>query len=83
MKFPDSLYPDHDFPDRVARHGHAGQPGNGPKGEKCKTCAHYTLRHYSKVYRKCWLIKKNWTNGAGTDIRANDPACEYWEVEEQ
>ena len=63
---------------RVKKRGHMGQPGKGPEGETCKSCAHYTRRHFAKVYRKCGLTEKTWTNGPGTDIRAGDPACEFW-----
>ncbi len=65
---------------RVARRGHAGQPGNGPDGETCKTCAHLAhIDGYSRVYLKCGLSKANWTHGSATDIRAGDPACDYFE----
>lgn len=55
-------------------------PGNGPDGETCNSCKHYTLRHFAKTYRKCALSK--WTKGAASDIRAGDPACEFWESAE-
>ena len=64
---------------RVKKRGHAGQPGNGPEGETCRSCKFYTRIRRAKVYRKCRLNEKNWTHGAGTDIRASDPACEFWE----
>ena len=59
--------------------GHAARPGTGPEGETCKSCKHYTLRHFAGTYRKCGLTRAKWTGGAGTDIRAGDPACEKWE----
>ncbi len=59
--------------------GHAAAPGTGPAGETCKSCAHYTLRRYAKVYRKCGLMESKWTGGGATDIRAADPACSKWE----
>ena len=65
---------------RVRKRGHAGIPGNGPDGETCKTCHHYTLRRFAKTYRKCGLCEQNWTGGPGSDIRAKDPACEFWET---
>lgn len=84
MRYQDSLYPDFEFPDKptVRKRGHAGQPGNGPDGETCKTCKHYTLKRMAKTYRKCGLNKANWTGGPGSDIRAGDPACDFWEVKE-
>ncbi len=55
---------------RVARRGHAGQPGNGPTGETCKSCAHISRQKYSRTYIKCGLTR--WTRGSATDIRAGD-----------
>lgn len=62
--------------------GHAWQPGSGPDGETCKTCKHYATRRMSKVYRKCALVRDQWTSGSGTDIKASDPACKKWEPKE-
>lgn len=59
--------------------GHAAPPGSGPAGETCKTCDHYTLRRWAKVYRKCGLMQAQWTGGGATDIRASDPACRRWQ----
>lgn len=59
--------------------GHAWTPGTGPDGETCKTCRHYTLRHFGGVYRKCGLMRAQWTRGCATDIRAGDLACLKWE----
>ena len=61
------------------RRGHAARPGTGPAGETCKSCEHYTLRHFAKTYRKCGLVRAAWTRGPGTDIRAKDPACQFWQ----
>lgn len=65
---------------RVKRRGHAAQPGTGPEGESCGTCQHRARIRYAKTYQKCELVKAKWTHGAGTDIRARDPACERWEA---
>ena len=73
--FPDWTPP----PPPLKRKGHAGTPGEGPEGETCRSCQNYTLRMYSKVYRKCWLVKDGWTKGPATDIKAGDLACEKWE----
>ena len=62
--------------------GHAWKPGTGPSGETCKTCKHYTVKMMSKAYRKCGLMRANWTGGAATDIKASDPACVKWEAAE-
>lgn len=59
--------------------GHAAPPGTGPAGEFCRTCEHYTLRQFSKTYRKCGLMRDAWSGGPKTDIRASDPACKRWE----
>ncbi len=84
MSFTDSLYPDWEVPPlpRVKKRGHAAQPGTGPEGETCKSCTHYTrtATKARNVFRKCGLMKSKWTNGPGTDIRAGDPACEFWSV---
>jgi hypothetical protein len=59
--------------------GHAAPPGSGPAGETCRTCEHYTRRHFHDyVHRKCGLMKARWTKGPGSDIRAKDPACRLW-----
>ena len=58
----------------------AGMNGRGPEGETCGSCAHCVrLKHDSRTYLKCGLMRHHWTNGAGTDIRARWPACEHWE----
>lgn len=63
-------------PDRA----HAAPPGSGPFSECCKTCAHYCrVEHHDKVYRKCELMQDHWTHGPGTDIRASDLACRFWQ----
>lgn len=59
--------------------GHAAPPGSEPAGETCKTCNHYTLRQWARTYRKCGLMRAKWTGGGGSDIRAKDPACKFWE----
>lgn len=60
--------------------GYAAPPGSGPKGETCKSCAHYSGVQLAKLYRKCGLIRERWTGGPGTDIRAGSPACAFWEA---
>ena len=80
MRFANSLYPNFEFPDQphVTKRGHAGQPGNGPKGETCKSCLHIYRKRLAGTYLKCQLNERNWTGGGGSDIRAGDPACEWW-----
>ena len=65
---------------RLKIKGHAGQPGAGPAGEFCSTCAHYTQNagDTARVYRKCALSKARWTGGPATDVRASDPSCPKW-----
>lgn len=65
----------------VEPRGYAAPPGTGPAGETCKTCKHYTHRHWGGTYRKCMLNRAKWTRGPGTDIRAGSPACSKWEAE--
>lgn len=59
--------------------GYAAVPGTGPAGETCKTCRHIVRRHYAKTYIKCGLMRRHWTGGIATDIRAKAPACRRWE----
>ena len=60
--------------------GHVAPPGSGPAGETCRSCAHYTRRHFHDyVHLKCGLAEAKWTKGPGSDIRAKDPACKRWE----
>ncbi len=47
--------------------------GPGPEGKRCKRCIHCYRKIYAGVYYKCRL--RGDTNGAGTDHRANWPAC--------
>lgn len=53
-------------------------PGTGPKGETCGTCAHIRRLQFARSYLKCDLMRKYWTGGAATDIRARTPACRRW-----
>ena len=59
--------------------GYAGTPGKGPEGETCKTCDHNRVRHFSKTYHKCELMRIHWTGGRRTDILVNSKACEKFE----
>lgn len=61
------------------KRGHYGRPGTGPEGETCRTCAHYcSVSGGSRSYPKCGRARSAWTRGAGSDIRAKDPACHGW-----
>lgn len=57
----------------------ADLPGTGPEGETCGTCAHLVHTGNSGRYLKCGLMRKDWTHGPGTDLRARWPACSKWE----
>jgi hypothetical protein len=59
---------------------HAAEPGTGPVGETCKTCAHLVRRRFSNTYLKCGLCVAKWTGGGATDVRARDDACSKWEA---
>lgn len=59
--------------------GYAAQPGSGPKGETCGSCAHCVWKEMAKSYLKCGKVRATWTGGPGTDIRARAPACSFWE----
>ena len=77
----DRLFSLEQCPEPVERKGHADYPGTGPEGCTCRTCVHYTraLIPSGRVFRKCGLMRRIWTHGPGTDIRAKDPACKHWE----
>lgn len=50
--------------------------GSGPVGETCKGCAHYTrVQYHDSIFRKCGLMRDEWTHGPGTDIKASFAAC--------
>jgi len=57
---------------------HAAPIGTGPAGKQCKDCRHYSRGSRAR-YKKCWLMRELWTSGPGTDIRAKDAACRYFE----
>jgi ribosomal protein L37AE/L43A len=64
------------------RKGHAGVPGRGPKDETCGSCASLHRNRMASIYLKCELSRHRWTGGAGTDVKAKDPACEFWTTAE-
>lgn len=59
--------------------GHAAPPGTGPKGETCGSCKHLFRKRMAGTYLKCALMRAIWTGGGGTDVRARDEACQFWE----
>ena len=59
-------------------YAHPAKPGTGPAGETCKTCSHCVRTRCRRNYYKCFLIKKNWTNAIGTDLRLKDQACMFF-----
>lgn len=63
--------------------GYAAAPGTGPAGERCGTCEHAcrVSGNTANTYRKCLLMKPNWTGGPGSDILFRSPACRLWEKE--
>lgn len=68
---------------RGRKTGHAAPLGTGPDGETCRSCLHYcVVRPGANTYRKCGLMRDEWTHGPGTDIRARDAACRCWEAQE-
>ncbi len=65
---------------RPKKTGYASTPGTGPAGKTCRDCEHYcSVPYHNKTWRKCGLLKKVWTHGPGTDIKASSPACEKFE----
>lgn len=83
--------PEHPFlfnvPDTIrvpAKACTAAPIGTGPAGETCGTCKHKTRVHGGqRMVLKCELMKKAWSHGAGTDIRAKWPACRCWEAKDK
>lgn len=62
--------------------GYAARPGSGPDGRRCKHCEHFAVHengNCTKKFFKCRLMRHEWTNGYGSDIRSNSPACKYFE----
>lgn len=58
--------------------GYAANPGHGPEGETCGSCAYLHRIGRGKTYLKCLLIKPKWTASSRTDVRARSPACVKW-----
>jgi hypothetical protein len=85
--FGEEVMPPQEAPRKKRREpipkGYAGIPGTGPQGKTCKDCAHYYLQKMANTYRKCYLTRKNWTGGRGSDIKASAPACSYFAPEEK
>lgn len=62
---------------RIKKSGlYAAWPGTGPSGETCGSCQHIMR---TARYRKCDLVRRLWTGGPGTDIKARSAACSKWE----
>ena len=59
---------------------HAAEPGTGPAGETCGSCANLYRRQFAKTYLKCALTKAAWTRSGSTDVKARDPACAKWQA---
>jgi hypothetical protein len=59
---------------------HPDIAGTGPQGETCGTCEHLArIEYHNRTYRKCEKMRGRWTHGPGTDVRAKDPACRWWQ----
>lgn len=56
--------------------GYSSSPGTGPAGETCGSCTHVVR---FRRFHKCGLVKRTWTKGAGSDVKARTPACRNWE----
>ena len=67
---------------RSKKTGYPYPPGTGPKDETCRSCKFLYRHEMSRVYLKCWKMKRDWTHGSGTDIKARSPACKLWEKKE-
>lgn len=52
---------------------------SGPAGETCRTCKHRVHVQYRDYqYQKCGLMRRHWTHGKGSDIKAAWSACRCW-----
>lgn len=60
--------------------GYAALPGTGPAGEACGSCLHLVRRQMAKTYLKCGLMRRGWTLGPASDVRAKTPACSRWQA---
>ena len=59
---------------------YGAEPGSGPAGETCKSCANACqVSGGSRAYWKCAIIKHRWSGCYATDIRLKSPACSFWE----
>lgn len=61
--------------------GYAMPPGTGPDGKTCRSCKHRYINRTRAGYThpKCELIRSNWTNGRGSDIKVSSSACAKYE----
>jgi hypothetical protein len=58
--------------------GFAAQPGSGPKGETCGTCAYRWLLELGyRSVSKCKLTRL--TKSKHSDVSKRSPACVRWE----
>ena len=70
---------DRKFRPRVGRpNGYAAEPGTGPRGEFCRTCAFVVL---FRKWAKCEKLRGVWTGGRGTDILKTAQACSQWQAQ--
>lgn len=60
---------------RVLKHGkgYAAEPGSGPPGQTCGTCAFISM---GRRFKKCGI--GTITSGEATDILVSAPACRLW-----
>lgn len=72
-----------DISNSLTVNGYAFRPGSGPDGHFCKDCQHLYRKKMSKTYLKCRLMRRRWTGGTKTDVRANSPACKGWVLAER
>lgn len=61
--------------------GYAAKPGTGPKDETCGSCDHLVRNRLAKTYLKCSLMRRVWTGGRATDVKARSPACKFWKAD--
>jgi len=54
--------------------------GTGPENQTCRSCKNKTATFSGsgKRFLKCEVMRRHWTHGGATDIKARWDACSHW-----
>ena len=55
----------------------------GPEGRRCKHCKFFFRNEMAKTYFKCEKVRKYWTGGSKTDIKANAKSCRLFKEKQE